>query len=173
MRRYTIGYGSRKPGDFLRLLQEHGVLAFVDVRLRPDRARMGVYAKAKDPSKGIDGLPGKTSIQYLSLVELGNIFLDFEDWEVKYCRLLNQAGDLLTERLPQVQVPFCLMCAEIAEYLAAKGWEVQNIEWRQTQPNKACFPGDFTFDDLGTFSSLPTHRTRPDTSTYFTLVPQI
>lgn len=138
MRLYTIGYGGRKPDDFLRLLQEHGVRAVVDVRLRPDRASMGAYARAKDRDKGIEGLLGRGGIQYLSFVEMGNVFLDFEDWEARYRRLMAQAGDLLTERLSQVPEPFCLMCAEklagqchrrlIAEYLAEKGWEVQHIE---------------------------------------------
>jgi len=137
MKLYTIGYGGRTPDDFLTLLRDNGVKTIVDVRLRPDRASMGAYVKAKDASKGIEALLGRAEIRYVSLVELGNVFLDFEDWEARYRRLLNQAGDLLTHRLLQVPPPFCLLCAEkaaaqchraiIAEYLAPKGWEVQHI----------------------------------------------
>lgn len=137
MKLYTIGYGGRSPDDFLELLRDNGIKTLVDVRLRPDRASMGAYVKSKDAAKGIEALLGRADIQYVSLVELGNVFLDFEDWEARYRRLLSQAGDLLTPRLLQVPPPLCLMCAEkaaaqchraiIAEYLAAKGWEIQHI----------------------------------------------
>ncbi len=137
MKLYTIGYGGRSPDDFLKLLRDNGVKTLVDVRLRPDRASMGAYVKSKDAAKGIEALLGRADIRYVSIVELGNVFLDFEDWEARYRRLLNQAGDLLTHRLLQVPPPFCLMCAEkaapqchraiIAEYLASNGWEVQHI----------------------------------------------
>jgi uncharacterized protein (DUF488 family) len=138
MKLYTIGYGGRSPDEFIRLLQDNGIRAVVDVRLRPDRSSMGIYAKAKDPDKGIEGLLSRTGIRYFSFVELGNLFLDFEDWQTRYRNLMERAGDLLTERLRQVAQPFCLMCAEksadrchraiIAEYLARSGYEVVHIE---------------------------------------------
>jgi uncharacterized protein (DUF488 family) len=138
MKFFTIGYGGRIPDEFLGLLGRYGITRVVDVRLRPDRASMGAYVKAKESSKGIEGLLGRAGIEYLSLVELGNLFLGFDDWQVRYRTLLEKAGDLLFERLLGISKPFCLMCAEklaeqchraiIAEYLVKKGWEVEHIE---------------------------------------------
>jgi uncharacterized protein (DUF488 family) len=135
---YTIGYGGRRPDDFVALLHKYGVATVVDVRLRPDRASMGVYAQAKSLEKGIQGLLAKSGVPYVSLLELGNVFRDTEDWRQRYQRLMEQAGDLLVERLVVVPGPFCLMCAEqkvkdchrlvIARYLEGKGWEVEHIE---------------------------------------------
>jgi uncharacterized protein (DUF488 family) len=138
MKVYTIGYGGRKPQDFLDLLKANRIKAVIDVRLRPDRSSMGTYVKAKDPDKGIQGLLSRADILYFSYVELGNVFLDLDDWEARFSTLLDKAGDLLTERLFKVPVPFCLMCAEklaerchrkiVAEYLSAKGYEINHIE---------------------------------------------
>lgn len=138
MKCFTIGYGGRRPDDFVALLQKHGVVTVVDVRLRPDRASMGIYTQAKSSEKGIQGLLAKSGIQYISLLELGNMFRDMEDWRQRYQRLIEHAGDVLTERLWSALSPFCLMCAEqkvqdchrlvIAEYLEGKGWEVEHIE---------------------------------------------
>jgi len=40
---------------------------------------MGAYKKAKEPNKGIGGLLAKNGISYISLLELGNIFIEYED----------------------------------------------------------------------------------------------
>lgn len=138
MKIYTVGYGGRKPREFTALLKARGIKAVVDVRLRPDRASMGTYVKAKSKDKGIQGLLANTNIQYFSFVELGNIFVDYDNWEERYGRLLEKAGDLLIERLTEVPVPFCLMCAEkhadrchrglIGDYLSRKGYEIEHIE---------------------------------------------
>ena len=138
MQIYTIGYGGRKPEEFLDLLKAKGVRAVVDVRLRPDRSAMGIYAKAKTGDKGIARLLTSAGIQYFSFVELGNLFQELPDWQERYQRMLDLSGDLLTERLANVPEPFCLMCAEklvagchrrlIAELLAAKGHQVEHIE---------------------------------------------
>jgi uncharacterized protein (DUF488 family) len=138
MKFYTIGYGGRKPQEFLFLLKEKDVKIVVVVRLRPDHARMGSYAMAKSPDKGIQRLLGTVGIEYCSVLELGNIFLGQSDWKERYRDLLGRAGDLLTRRLENVPSLFCLMCAErspvechrflIAEYLVSKGYEVEHIQ---------------------------------------------
>ena len=137
MKLYTIGYGGRSPEGFLRLLTDHGIRSVADVRLRPDRSSMGTYVKARTPDKGIDGLLGRAGLRYFSFIELGNLFLEFDDWQNRYQLLMDRAGDLLTERLFQIPQPFCLMCAEksaehchraiIAAYLAGKGFQVEHL----------------------------------------------
>ena len=109
---FTVGYGGRKPEEFARLLAAHGVRTVVDVRLRPDKAAMGSFAKAKDADKGIAALLGRSGIGYLSLPELGNVFLEYDDWPERYEKFLTAAGSLLFDRLSDVAGPICLMCAE-------------------------------------------------------------
>jgi uncharacterized protein (DUF488 family) len=135
---FTIGYGGRAPSEFLTLLTDAGIKTLVDVRLRPDKASMGSYAKAKTPDKGIETLLSQKDISYLSLPELGNVFLGESDWPNLYRELIAKAGDLLTRRLKDVPEPFCLMCAEkrvdechrkiIAEHLEAHGHTSTHLE---------------------------------------------
>ena len=135
---YTIGYGGRQPQNFLALLQQHEIKTVVDVRLRPDRASLGIYTQAKSPEKGIQGLLLKAGIDYVSLVELGNLFRGDAQWRERYRRLMARAGDILLERLSDIAGPFCLLCAErhppechrqvIAEYLIQQEWEVEHLE---------------------------------------------
>lgn len=138
MKVYTIGYGGRKPDELVGLLQSKGIKTIVDVRLRPDRSSMGSYAKAKDSEHGIQKLFCNAGIEYLSFIELGKIFMDFEDWESRYTILIYQSEDILLQRLLKVAGPVCLLCAEkqasrchrriITDYLARKGYEVEHIE---------------------------------------------
>lgn len=137
MQIYTVGYGGRKPQDFGALLRQYGVETIVDVRLRPDRASIGLYAKAKTPDKGIQRLLVEHGIGYVSLQELGNVFMGCEDWHERYQRLMTQAGDVLCERLLNVPGRWSLMCAErqaaachralIAEHLTGRGYRVEHI----------------------------------------------
>ena len=46
MKIFTVGYGGRKPDEFIALLKKHDVEIIVDLRLKPERAFMGVYAKS-------------------------------------------------------------------------------------------------------------------------------
>ncbi len=74
---------------------------------------------------------------YESLVELGNLFVDLEDWQRRYGDLLNAAGPFLIERLVGLPTPSCLLCCEkdpaqchrhlIAEYMARRGWIMEHI----------------------------------------------
>ena len=136
---FTIGYGGRKPDEFVKLLGGSGVRTVIDVRLRPDRASMGFYAKAKEPDKGIAGLLGRAGIGYVSLPELGNLFLDYDDWPQRYERFLALAAPVLFDRLEGIAGPVCLMCAEkrvcechrrhVAAHLEkTKGWTFTHIE---------------------------------------------
>ncbi len=138
MRVYTIGYGGRSPGDFVALLQQANIPLVVDVRLRPDKSSMGVYVRARTADKGIQALLARANITYVSAVELGNLFMNCEDWRERYRRLWDYAGDILAERLRQLPTPFCLMCAEqhatechrqfIAAYLLQHGYTVEHLE---------------------------------------------
>jgi uncharacterized protein (DUF488 family) len=139
MKFYTIGYGGRAPEEFVGLLALHGIRSIADVRIRPDRASMGAYTRARTPDKGIAGMLAGRGIAYHPILELGNVFFDLEDWRAPYRELLRRSGDLLVARLSELPAPFCLLCAEkrvaechrqmIAEHLvASRGWDVEHIE---------------------------------------------
>jgi uncharacterized protein (DUF488 family) len=138
VRFFTIGYGGRSPQDFVALLLQHGVRTVVDVRLRPEFSSMGVYARAKRPDRGIEALLTAAGIGYVSKIQLGNVFMDREDWRTRYQDLLDRAGHLLVTGLEQIPGPIALMCAEkrvagchrglIADWMVANGWEVTHIE---------------------------------------------
>lgn len=136
---YTIGYGGRTPDEFTALLVGHGVRTVVDVRIHPDRASMGVYVKARTADKGIEKLLADRGVGYCSILELGNLFRDLDDWRPSYRALFEQSGELLVARLLGIPEPFCLMCAEkrvsdchrlvVADYLVAtRGRTVEHIE---------------------------------------------
>jgi len=139
MKFYTIGYGGRPPDQFVELAVSRRVKSVADVRIRPDRASMGAYTRARTADKGIEKLLAGGGILYRPILELGNLFLELDDWRVPYRELLAGSGDLLTARLVELPVPFCLLCAEkrapdchrqmIADYLVAyRGWDVEHLE---------------------------------------------
>lgn len=141
MRFYTIGYGGRRPEDFVNLLKQNSIKTVVDVRLYPSSGGLGIYKRAKDPDEGIQGLLSAVGIGYVSLIELGNIFLNHENWHELYEQFTNQAGDMLTGCLMNAlklhPEPYCLMCCEkdaakchrmiIADNLVRQGHEVKHI----------------------------------------------
>ena len=112
MQIYTIGYGGRRPDELLSLLTARGIRAIVDVRLRPDRSAMGIFAMAKTADKGIERVLREAGIGYQSLVELGNSFLGQPNWKNRYSAMLNQEGDRLVARLLEIEGPICLLCCE-------------------------------------------------------------
>lgn len=121
------------------LLVAHGVRTVADVRIRPDRASMGAYVRARSADRGIERLLGDREIGYRSILELGNVFLDVGDWHAPYRAFFDRVGDMLIGRLDDLPRPFCLLCAErrvdechrlvIAEFLVARrGWTARHIE---------------------------------------------
>jgi hypothetical protein len=70
-------------------------------------------------------------------VELGNLFGELPDWAERYRKLLEKAGDLLTDRLFSLSGLLCLFCAEkkpdhchrkiITDYLLKKGYPTEHI----------------------------------------------
>jgi uncharacterized protein (DUF488 family) len=136
---YTIGYGGRPPEEFLDLLSDHQIRSIADVRIRPDRASMGAYTRARTPDKGIERLLAERGIAYFPILELGNLFFEREDWHPPYRELLQRTGTLLVSRLELLPSPFCLLCAEkrvkgchrllIAEHLHDQyGWSAVHLE---------------------------------------------
>ncbi len=143
MKLFTVGYGGRNRDEFLNLIRANGIQTIVDIRLRPDRASMGIWVKAKTPDKGIESWLKPAGIRYHSLIELGNVFLDFPDWKTRYRQMLDSAGELLTERLKRLlaeEGPMGLLCAEkkvedchrllVADYLAIhmQGLDILHLE---------------------------------------------
>ena len=88
------------------LLKAKVIKTVVDVRLGPDRASMGYFTKAKTADKGIQAKLAGVGIEYLSLVEPGNIFLDFEDWKERYSKLLELAREILLERISRRETKY-------------------------------------------------------------------
>jgi len=142
MKFYTVGYGGRKPQDFVALLKQNNIKTVVDVRLYPSSGGLGIYKKAKDHNKGIQGLLSTANIEYISLIELGNNFMHYENWRELYRGFMDKVGDVLIELLNNAlklhSLPFCLMCCEkkasnchrkiITDYLIQQGHEVEHIE---------------------------------------------
>jgi len=137
MKIFTIGYGGRDPSEFLQILSDRGVRTLVDVRLRPDKSSFGVYSRSSSSDRGIEKLLNDRGIAYVSRVELGNIFMERDEWWERYRRLLDLAGDLLLESLSGLAEPICLLCAEpdamkchrglIADTLGRQGHEIEHI----------------------------------------------
>src|SRR5208283_940063 len=109
------------------------------VPLQHDRSSMGAFSRARTPEKGIERLLATAGIAYHPILELGNLFLELDDWHSPYRQLLHKSGELLVARLDTLPAPFCLLCAEkhvadchrliIAEYLiATRGWDEEHIE---------------------------------------------
>ncbi len=64
MKFYTIGYVGRTPVELIDLLRQRGIKTIVDVRLRPDRASLGTFVKAKTSDKGIERVLAEGHVGY-------------------------------------------------------------------------------------------------------------
>ena len=70
---YTIGYGGRRPQDFVTILTQANIGLVCDVRAEPRRAYRGTYTF--NPEKGSGPLPrllAQAGIAYEWFPELGN-----------------------------------------------------------------------------------------------------
>lgn len=135
---FTLGYGGRRPAEFVGLLTDAGVRTVADVRLRPDRSSLGSFKFTGKPDTGIEKLLADAGIAYVSLPELGNLFLNYDDSLTRYAAMFALVGHQLTGRIVSLVPPICLVCAEksvdrchrktIADYLGARGAVVRHIE---------------------------------------------
>lgn len=112
---YSIGYGGRNKEQFFDPLKVNGVKTVVDCRLRPNRASMGMYVRAKDPQRGIERLLREGGIAYASYAsELGNPFFEERDpgvWVPKFTEHFLFEADQRISWVDVVELPFCLLCA--------------------------------------------------------------
>ena len=80
-------------------------------RRRPASTRQGqhgVLRPGQDADKGIEKILAEQGISYHPILELGNLFLELDDWRPPYRELLRQSGELLVARLDGLPEPFCL-----------------------------------------------------------------
>ena len=110
----------------------------VDVRLRPDHAHIGSFARARSPEKGIQALLGAEGLDYASLPELGNVFMDCADWRERFQALIEARRRPAGRATAAHSAALRLLCAEkrasdchrtlIADRLVTLGWRVEHIE---------------------------------------------
>jgi hypothetical protein len=139
---FTIGYGNTKPKEFPNLLKRHGIKTIIDVRLRPNRASMGSYVKAKTADKGIVALLSGAGIDYRHEPDLAPTDEILTTWmaskksDTDWALYEDQFIPLLEERKIGKSIKVgdfnhaCLLCSEskpekchrrlIAEYLRDK-----------------------------------------------------
>lgn len=150
---FTIGHSTRDLGDFIDLLQSHGIKQLVDVRTIP-RSR-------KNPQYNIDSLPAELAaarIRYAHLPELGGLrrtrpdspntgwrnasFRGYADYmqQPEFTKGLDRLMGMAAAR------PAAIMCAEavpwrchrslIADALLVRGASVEHIiGGRSTSPH--------------------------------------
>ena len=110
---YTIGYGNRKPDDFVEILKDAGIETVIDVRREGSRG----YCFAYSPM-GLRGKLKMIDIRYLPPGWLGNPCESLED----YAKYLDAAiaedkyekfGCLTSLMYDSFYGKTCLLCAEI------------------------------------------------------------
>jgi hypothetical protein len=92
---------------------------------------MGSYVLAKSSDKGIQGLLSRAGIAYYWIQELGNPFLNEDDWQGRYREWIDAEGNARCTKLFELDEPVCLLCAEkrvsdchrlhVADFLVRQG----------------------------------------------------
>jgi len=137
MKIFTIGYGGRKPSEFIVLLKQKDIKTIIDVRIKPV-GYMAFFTKAKSSEKGIEGLLSREGIGYRHMPELGNQFINMSNWRDLFQKYVENQEPSWITRISEILGPCCLMCSEkknnechraiITDYLSKKGWEIEHIE---------------------------------------------
>jgi uncharacterized protein (DUF488 family) len=147
---FTIGYGGKKPREFPNLLKRHGIKTIIDVRLRPNRACMGSYVKAKTTDKGIEALLSGAGIDYRHEPDLAptdeilTTWMESKKSDTDWRRYEDQFIPVLEERKIETSIKpadldhACLLCSEskpekchrglVGEYLRDKWTDRIKVE---------------------------------------------
>jgi len=147
---FTIGYGGKKPTDFPGLLERHGIKTVIDVRLRPNRACLGSFVKAKTPDKGIEALLARVGIDYrhepmfAPSPEILDTWMASKKSEADWQKFESQFVPLLEKwKIEELVKPddlesACLLCSEskpenchrrlVAEYLRDRWFRSVRVE---------------------------------------------
>lgn len=134
---WTIGYGGRKPADFVELLRQTSVELVADVRLSP-RGAMGSYTRAKSNDRGIQKLLGAGGIAYEWLPELGNpdrtdpLMTQFRtivvpEFPVRARRLLEWATSKRICLLCGCKLAIACHRSIITDWLRAQDWRIVDL----------------------------------------------
>jgi uncharacterized protein (DUF488 family) len=136
---YTIGYGGRRPQDFVTILTQANIGLVCDVRVEPRRAYRGTYTYNPEQGSGpLARLLAQAGIAYEWFPELGNP--ERQDPEIRaFQQLMAQEGERRLQRLRTCVQALCacLLCAEqdaqrchrriITAHLTAYGYVVQHL----------------------------------------------
>jgi len=131
---YTIGYGGLVKEAFRSKLKKRGIKTIVDIRINPYSFlnRFQRFRNFNETTDCIQNTVCGVGVNYVSLIELGNLFKEYDDWKYRYREFLCVAGTLLVKPLLDLEEPICLMCSEVdyrrchrgilADFLVEKGY---------------------------------------------------
>jgi uncharacterized protein (DUF488 family) len=116
---YTVGYGNRKPGEFLRLLKDAGITLVIDIRRSGSKSWCGKYHQGESMEAWLH----ENGLKYSDHPELANSFSTlaaYQAWlETKDGGLTSSSLYAIIEVLWQDEV-VCLVCAEKYPYRDGK-----------------------------------------------------